>query len=747
MTGQLQTVSPDQLGERAAPSDELFSVVFAPGGPLQKLAFRKLLAKLISTNLCKSTKALLDADLAYAADSVALVFADPVPAQNGWYRKSGAIGAGAWTQFEELSVQVKQAALAARDAALAARDAAAAQAAICEAMAIMLQSTSAGGLFDSLADGAAATVNGNTFWYIDGSGRVCIGRNVAGVGVKKAEFLTAGGLPSVLADTGTAAGIGTASGETAQAAIDRLSRGAGPFIGSIMGQSNALGVYADAAFNPYNAKVGSWDSGASAFVMGGKYDAAPWNTAPPRGNGAPGFNNIGLAAAHGIQNRTGRTSYIVCEAMGWRPISDWVGSGTASVRYAAAKAKIEAALAALGKTTLDYLIWDQGEEDGAQRRTYAQYRADLTTLVAQLRAESWIDQTTPIYIMGLSNLHDRYMPMQAARDFCAQVDSNCIYVNTNRPDATGGLRGINSDFTHYLGDVLWDFGYNRIAPMFLRGWYQPETHSPLFFERSLAPATIATSSVLATFNTLISQGSWTEGPGITETASGDGSTTVFTLTRRGDLSSIDIGATNLTPGAGFTQSGTTITFTTAPAAGANNITFNYGFGVKGPVAVNSIIWGDRCYSDATGVLVGGTQNYAVNTAVNSIVHGREINVNSPAQYVAAFGYQSTLSGKYQLVAGRGHTATVDGECTVGVFSKFTAGERLFQVGTGATSGNRQSALSVDAANKNVFLLAPTAVTEPVQTGEVTFKRISNTQLEIRMMGTDGTVRSTTLTLA
>lgn len=106
------TVNPDQLGEAAAPTDEMAAVVFAPGGPLQKLAFDKLLAKLISTNLCKADKASLDADLAHDADAVALVFNDPSALQNGWYRKSGASGAGAWTQFEVLSKGVKDAAQA-----------------------------------------------------------------------------------------------------------------------------------------------------------------------------------------------------------------------------------------------------------------------------------------------------------------------------------------------------------------------------------------------------------------------------------------------------------------------------------------------------------------------------------------------------------------------------------------------------------------------------------------------------------
>lgn len=44
----------------------------------------------------KATKALLDADLAYAADRIGLVTNDPTPANNGYYRKTGASGSGSW---------------------------------------------------------------------------------------------------------------------------------------------------------------------------------------------------------------------------------------------------------------------------------------------------------------------------------------------------------------------------------------------------------------------------------------------------------------------------------------------------------------------------------------------------------------------------------------------------------------------------------------------------------------------------
>ncbi|MCL9998373.1 MAG: hypothetical protein NBV68_03245 [Erythrobacter sp.] len=114
----LRTISPDELPTLSEVPEDLHSVVFSPGGPLQAVPFEKLLTKLIAANLTKANKAALDADLAHAADSVALVFSDPTPALNGWYRKLDASGAGSWEQFEELA---RSARLLAQQAVVAAQ--------------------------------------------------------------------------------------------------------------------------------------------------------------------------------------------------------------------------------------------------------------------------------------------------------------------------------------------------------------------------------------------------------------------------------------------------------------------------------------------------------------------------------------------------------------------------------------------------------------------------------------------------
>jgi hypothetical protein len=49
-----------------------------------------------------ATRALLNADLAHAENTLAIVYADPVAANNGTYKKTGASGSGAWSRVADL---------------------------------------------------------------------------------------------------------------------------------------------------------------------------------------------------------------------------------------------------------------------------------------------------------------------------------------------------------------------------------------------------------------------------------------------------------------------------------------------------------------------------------------------------------------------------------------------------------------------------------------------------------------------
>lgn len=111
MSDELQTVSPDQVAVANAVPANAFVFMQQEGGPLQRVPYDLVLAKLIAAGLVKSSEALLQADLAHDADTVALVDNDPEPLKCGWYRKTGASGAGEWLQFEQLAKAVRQEAL------------------------------------------------------------------------------------------------------------------------------------------------------------------------------------------------------------------------------------------------------------------------------------------------------------------------------------------------------------------------------------------------------------------------------------------------------------------------------------------------------------------------------------------------------------------------------------------------------------------------------------------------------------
>lgn len=65
-------------------------------------AYYETLLNAASANLAYATLALLNADLAHAANVLAIVYADASPANNGLYVKAGASGSGSWSRIADL---------------------------------------------------------------------------------------------------------------------------------------------------------------------------------------------------------------------------------------------------------------------------------------------------------------------------------------------------------------------------------------------------------------------------------------------------------------------------------------------------------------------------------------------------------------------------------------------------------------------------------------------------------------------
>lgn len=492
---------------------------------------------------------------------------------------------------------------------------------------------------------------------------------------------------------------------TVESALDTLTGGDAPILIAITGQSNAVGVN-NGGSNPSNSLVKTWNPGTSSWVSGGQYTASPWTSAAPTGNG--GNNNFSLGAAHAIAQKTGRSVYIVFDALSGQPISEWVPSS--QPRYAAIKSKIEAALLsadmlAAGKTKVDFVIWAQGEENGAGVNSLAfdEYVSQLTLLDAQLRAESWMSSFTPVFAMGMSPLHDRYQISPALQYFSNKSNGRWRYLSTRSLRTEYQTTGAG-DYTHWLGSSLYQGGYNIIAPAFLNDIpVNQEAETAIFWDRGTGTANAGTRTVISAFDALINWQSRISGVTLNETFSGNGATTAFILDYRGTtISTVTVGGVEKFAPADYSISTDsngrkTITFVTAPATGTNNIVIDYGASINGPASTGSIGWGYACYPDGNYTLSGG---YVTGTSAScnySLTWGRELWLGDSADYSALFGYQSELQNSYQFAAGRGHTLADSGTSAVGTFSTYTTTQTdpvAFQVGVGATSASRANAFTV-----------------------------------------------------
>ncbi len=275
-----------------------------------------------------------------------------------------------------------------------------------------------------------------------------------------------------------------------------------PYVIAITGQSNAAGANSDGP-NPASPLVQVWDGVIGDWGSSDRTQT-PFSRNNPHGN--QGNNNYALGRAHRVAQDTGRPVFIIYDAQGGQPISEWVGSGTSSPRYAALTTKITDAFAsplltAANVQTVDEIIFAQGEANFED--SFETYLDQLKTFRTQLRAESWCADATPIYMMSPSDLHDRYQWRDAMMYLCSQVDTRCIFVSTNGLRTEYSLTG-SGDYTHFKGESVWEAGFTRIADA--TGGESPPT---FFYGRATGPADATDETAMATFRTLVSRDSWT----------------------------------------------------------------------------------------------------------------------------------------------------------------------------------------------------------------------------------------------
>ena len=467
-----------------------------------------------------------------------------------------------------------------------------------------------------------------------------------------------------------------------------------PVLLFISGQSNAVGTNNGGA-NPASSRVKTWDAVTSSWG-GSDYTGLPWTRSTPDGNG--GNNNFGLAAAHYIADKTGKDVYIVFDAVSGRSIQEWMGSGVSSTRYASLKAKIEDALAtdemtSIGKTQVDFGIWAQGEED--YKVAFQDHLDDLSTLDAQLRAESWMSDYTPIFTMGMAPLHDRYQVSAALRNFSNKTNGKWRYLSTRSLRVEGV-----TDYTHWLGPDLYSGGYDIIGPAFVNNErYSNEDNDGLFWNRGGGNADVSDGTVISSFNSLVNWNSRTGGD-LSESFDGDGSKVTFTLDYRGttisDVTVAGVSTTGYSTSTG-TDGTVSITFDSAPPSGTDNVIVAYGAAITGPAATDSISYGYACHADGNQTFAGGYKCATNNTANYTLLWGRDLYAGSQGDFGAAHGFQNTLNQFYQFAAGRGHEVADQGGCAVGTFSEYTTAEAdpvILQVGIGSSNAARDNGFAV-----------------------------------------------------
>jgi hypothetical protein len=261
----------------------------------------------------------------------------------------------------------------------------------------------------------------------------------------------------------------------------------------------------------------------------------------------------------------------------------------------------------------------------------------------------------------------------------------------------------SGDFTHWTGPSLWDGGYNIIGPAFVNNLkVNQEAETALFWDRGNGNATAGNSTVISSFDTLISWNSRTSGVLLEEMFSGTGAQLAFVLDYRGTtISEVTVGGVVKTSPTDYSISTAsngrnTITFVAAPASGTNNVVVKYGAAINAVGTTNSFAWGYACYPDGNFTFTGGYVVASANLCSYSFAYGRELYLDDAADYSGLFGFQNNLNAPYSFAAGRGHTVSDDYGAAVGAFSEYTTGQTddvLFQVGNG-TIGTPSNAFAV-----------------------------------------------------
>lgn len=238
--------------------------------------------------------------------------------------------------------------------------------------------------------------------------------------------------------------------------------GTGPFLLVASGQSNAVGRCTGGTFK-VNPKVKIWNIGTGAWEVADFENTAYTLDMGSGDEAGNGDNNISVALCHRIQEETGEDVYLVLNAKGGEPISQWVSGGFNTTL----KNTVTAALAD-GDAPATYtplFSWLQGEKDLTNGLSFADYGTAFETLINDLDGETWFDKsTTPIVTAPISQGYidtNGLVGDDGVQRFLSSLSVQHIE-KYGRTAVASSANLTLCDIAHFDGESMYELGYNRM---------------------------------------------------------------------------------------------------------------------------------------------------------------------------------------------------------------------------------------------------------------------------------------------